>query len=304
MALHQRTNGGWPSVIQSALEFLTVQGLVSGSHPDSVYTWEAHGKDSDILLQDLSLDWFQQQQQRQQLENGHDEKIDVETSNDLNDSLVLSSGADTSLNNLNVPGSGLGLGDLTTEETVDQVATTLFEQNDVVLPPRSVTSWLVRPSTAEERSSYQDQERQRYAQPHRAFTFRQHGYEGIVGPVKGVYSPAQGAGTPGTKVRGHNLMVQDRPACVTLLSLVRDAAARLPNGEGTRADICELMKDSQYLAPGAEASLHSVVSGALDRLHYEADPCVKYDSTRKVWIYLHRHRSESEFGNSKLILQI
>ena len=31
---------------------------------------------------------------------------------------------------------------------------------------------------------------------------------------------------------------------------VRDAAARLPNGEGTRADICELLKDSQYLAPG------------------------------------------------------
>ena len=91
-------------------------------------------------------------------------------------------------------------------------------------------------------------------------------------------------------------MVPDRPACVTLLSLVRDAAARLPNGEGTRADICELMKDSQYLSTGAEASLHSVVSGALDRLHYEADPCVKYDSGRKVWIYLHRHRSEAEFG--------
>lgn len=92
-------------------------------------------------------------------------------------------------------------------------------------------------------------------------------------------------------------MVPERPACVTLLSLVRDAAARLPNGEGTRADICELMKDSQYLSLGAEASLHSVVSGALDRLHYEADPCVKYDSGRKVWIYLHRHRSEAEFGN-------
>ena len=31
---------------------------------------------------------------------------------------------------------------------------------------------------------------------------------------------------------------------------VRDAAARLPNGEGTRGDICELLKDSQFLAPG------------------------------------------------------
>ena len=34
-----------------------------------------------------------------------------------------------------------------------------------------------------------------------------------------------------------------------LLSPVRDAAARLPNGEGTRAEICELLKDSQFLAP-------------------------------------------------------
>ena len=39
-----------------------------------------------------------------------------------------------------------------------------------------------------------------------------------------------------------------------------------------------------------------MVSGALDRLHYERDPCVKYDSNRKVWIYLHRNRSEEEFG--------
>lgn len=31
---------------------------------------------------------------------------------------------------------------------------------------------------------------------------------------------------------------------------VRDSAARLPNGEGTRGDICELLKDSQFLAPG------------------------------------------------------
>lgn len=34
-----------------------------------------------------------------------------------------------------------------------------------------------------------------------------------------------------------------------LFFLVRDAAARLPNGEGTRAEICELLKDSQFLAP-------------------------------------------------------
>lgn len=37
--------------------------------------------------------------------------------------------------------------------------------------------------------------------------------------------------------------------CGPLVLLVRDAAARLPNGEGTRAEICELLKDSQFLAP-------------------------------------------------------
>ena len=31
---------------------------------------------------------------------------------------------------------------------------------------------------------------------------------------------------------------------------VRDAAARLPNGEGTRGNSCELLKDSQFLAEG------------------------------------------------------
>jgi len=42
--------------------------------------------------------------------------------------------------------------------------------------------------------------------------------------------------------------------------------------------------------------LNTVVSGALDRLHYEKDPCVKYDVSRKLWIYRHRSRAEDEFG--------
>lgn len=92
----------------------------------------------------------------------------------------------------------------------------------------------------------------------------------------------------------------DRPNFVTILALVRDATARLPNGEGTRADICQLLKDSQYIreqtdSDDKEGYLHSVVSGALDRLHYETDPCVRYYPRRKEWLYLHRARSESEF---------
>lgn len=80
------------------------------------------------------------------------------------------------------------------------------------------------------------------------------------------------------------------------MNLVRDATARLPNGMGTRSDICTLLKDSQYLMDTNQTELHNAVSGALDRLHYEHDPCVKYDPKRKIWIYLHRGRTMEEFG--------
>ena len=33
-----------------------------------------------------------------------------------------------------------------------------------------------------------------------------------------------------------------------------------------------------------------IISGALDRLHYESDQCVRYDSDRKLWIYQHSER--------------
>ena len=46
--------------------------------------------------------------------------------------------------------------------------------------------------------------------------------------------------------------------------------------------------------------LNNAVSGALDRLHYEKDPCVRYDAPRKVWIYLHRGRTEEDFGTYKI----
>uniref|UniRef100_A0AAY5KP01 DEUBAD domain-containing protein n=1 Tax=Esox lucius TaxID=8010 RepID=A0AAY5KP01_ESOLU len=154
------------------------------------------------------------------------------------------------------------------------------------------TDFVVRPSTGDERRVFQVQEQQRYDQPHKAFTFRMHGFESVVGPVKGVFDKEMSL----NKAREHTLLRSDRPAYVTILSLVRDAAARLPNGEGTRAEICELLKDSQFLAPDVtSAQVNTVVSGALDRLHYEKDPCVKYDIGRKLWIYLHRDRSQEEF---------
>ncbi|KFQ17569.1 PREDICTED: nuclear factor related to kappa-B-binding protein [Merops nubicus] len=178
-------------------------------------------------------------------------------------------------------------------ETKDQM---FFKENedssDATPVPRVRTDYVVRPSTGEEKRVFQEQERYRYSQPHKAFTFRMHGFESVVGPVKGVFDKE----TSLNKAREHSLLRSDRPAYVTILSLVRDAAARLPNGEGTRAEICELLKDSQFLAPDVtSAQVNAVVSGALDRLHYEKDPCVKYDIGRKLWIYLHRNRSEEEF---------
>ncbi|XP_063799717.1 nuclear factor related to kappa-B-binding protein [Pseudophryne corroboree] len=179
-------------------------------------------------------------------------------------------------------------------ETKDQIFTKEPEESmDTGTPvPRVRTDYIVRPSSGDEKRIFQEQERHRYLQPHKAFTFRMHGFESVVGPVKGVFDKE----TSLNKAREHSLLRSDRPAYVTILSLVRDAAARLPNGEGTRAEICELLKDSQFLAPDVtSAQVNTVVSGALDRLHYEKDPCVKYDIGRKLWIYLHRDRSEEEF---------
>lgn len=159
-------------------------------------------------------------------------------------------------------------------------------------PPRCPTTWTVRKADPEEIISFREQERRRYDNPHKAFTYRCNGYESVVGPLKGIYNPSVG----NTKARGHTMLNADRPNFVTILSLVRDATARLPNGEGTRADICELLKSSQYISSNAPDNvLQSVVSGALDRMHTQFDPCVKYDPKRKIWIYLHRNRSEEDF---------
>lgn len=46
----------------------------------------------------------------------------------------------------------------------------------------------------------------------------------------------------------HVLLKTERPAYVSILSVVRDAVARLPDGVGTRMDVTELAKDSQWLA--------------------------------------------------------
>ena len=45
----------------------------------------------------------------------------------------------------------------------------------------------------------------------------------------------------------------------------------------------------------------SAVSGALDRLQGEADPCCKYDTSKKTWQYLHLGRASEDFGKVFLL---
>jgi nuclear factor related to kappa-B-binding protein len=66
--------------------------------------------------------------------------------------------------------------------------------------------------------------------------FNGDGSTSIVGPVTKKKS------TPlNQKAREHKHMFNVRPAMVTLLCLARDAASRLPNGIGTRADIIDVI---------------------------------------------------------------
>ena len=142
-------------------------------------------------------------------------------------------------------------------------------------------------------ASFREQEAHRYQNPHRAFTYNINSNRSVVAPVKGVVSKERA----GFKVREHVLLESTRPPCVTILTLVRDAVARLNGGEGTRQDICQLVQDSQYINSSAsEFHINAAVSGALDRLHYEKDPCVRFENNLKLWVYLHRHRSEKLFN--------
>ena len=145
----------------------------------------------------------------------------------------------------------------------------------------------IKPRTKEEIESFRQQEKERYKYPHKPWEYSlSNGNVAIVAPL---YSSQKAMIV---KARDHELLKNERPPYITLLALVRDAAARLENGVGTRLDICDLLKDSQYINENiSDNKINNIVSGALDRLHYQKDPCVKYDSHHKLWIYLHRNRN-------------
>lgn len=150
-------------------------------------------------------------------------------------------------------------------------------------------------SSQEEINEFRRQERERYNNPLQPYYYK------LKNGEKRIVAPASKKASDGTaKAREHYLLKGDRPAIVTLLSLVRDAACKLPKGFGTRMDICELLKESQFINEDVnEDKMSNVVSGALDRLHYEKDPCVKYDSDKKLWFYLHINRQPNDFLDDK-----
>ncbi|KAJ7947736.1 Nuclear factor related to kappa-B-binding protein [Quillaja saponaria] len=149
----------------------------------------------------------------------------------------------------------------------------------------------ISPSSEEVRAYFRKEEVLRYSIPDRAFSYTAaDGKKSIVAPLR------RCGGKPTAKARDHFMLKRDRPPHVTILCLVRDAAARLPGSIGTRADVCTLIRDSQYIVEDvSDAQINQVVSGALDRLHYERDPCVQFDGERKLWVYLHREREEEDF---------
>ncbi|XAR69009.1 hypothetical protein NMG60_11000441 [Bertholletia excelsa] len=151
----------------------------------------------------------------------------------------------------------------------------------------------ISPSSDEIRAYFQREEALRYQLPERAFAYTAlDGIKSTVAPL----SVRRCSGKPLLKARGHFMLKQDRPPHVTILCLVRDAAARLPGRIGTRADVCTLVRDSQFIVEDiSDLQMNQVVSGALDRLHYELDPCVQYNKERHLWVYLHGEREEEDF---------
>lgn len=151
----------------------------------------------------------------------------------------------------------------------------------------------IRARTKEEIKDFQKQETERYKNPHLPWLYNNFdGSTCIVAPVLKKFPT-----NSNSKPRDHVLLRPERPSYVTILCLARDAAGRLPDGVGTRADICDLLKDSQYVNEKlSDSQINNIVSGALDRLHYEKDPCVKYDLQRKLWIYLHKNRTKDDLA--------
>ena len=103
----------------------------------------------------------------------------------------------------------------------------------------------------------------------------------------------------------HPILKNERPPFSSILTIVRDAVARVPDGVGTRLDVTELAKESQWLeTKGVDENILSMtIGGGLDRLQAEEDPCCRFDPVTRLWVYLHSirkiddHRLQFSFTN-------
>lgn len=140
---------------------------------------------------------------------------------------------------------------------------------------------------------FRREESLRYSIPEQAFSYTtRDGRKSTVVPLVTKYNCRKLAKKP----REHFILKPDRPPYFTVLCMVRDAAARLPNRSGTRSDICALVRDSQFVEENAtDDEITQVVIGALDRLASEYDPCVSYDKYHRLWYYLHGDNEEEDF---------
>ncbi|KAI5322144.1 hypothetical protein L3X38_031216 [Prunus dulcis] len=142
----------------------------------------------------------------------------------------------------------------------------------------------INPSSEEVRAYFRKEEVLKYSIPDSAFSYT------AADGKKSSVAPLRRCGCkPTSKARDHFMLKRHRPPHVTILCLVRDAAGRLPGSICTRVDVCTLIRDSQYIFEDvSDAQANQVVSGALDRLHYERDPGVQFDRERKlsqtIWV--------------------
>ncbi|XP_073151995.1 uncharacterized protein [Henckelia pumila] len=167
------------------------------------------------------------------------------------------------------------------------VATALLELANYHISPELEEACNTIISMSQKKPKFHEEEARRYANPNQPFVYTaSDGTKSTVPPIKKLQKSNNLA-----KVRDHHLFKANRPPQFSMLNLVRDAVARLAGGAGTRADICALVRDSQYLVDDIEEeTLVKIVRGALNRLSYESDNCVQYDKELKVWIYLHKDR--------------
>lgn len=144
--------------------------------------------------------------------------------------------------------------------------------------------------TPSQRAELHKQEQLRFMHPDFAFEYRITGTVPVcVGPIENVASV--------TMKTSH--LVMDRPPAAKVTTVVADAAARLPGGVGSRADVERLLLESQYTGQELRSNadlVRSTVTGALDRMSRAEDPPVKFCREVKLWVYRYRQRLPADFA--------